>query len=53
MGDRLQLHGDALYLNYCRLQSLPLLLFEDEIAGILRRLHLKQNLLSTLVKTIC
>jgi len=44
-----QLNGDAMYLNYRRLQSLPLRLFDASVCSALHRLYLKYNLLQSVV----
>lgn len=44
-----QLNGDALYLNYRRLHSMPLQLFDASVCSALHRLYLKYNLLQSVV----
>lgn len=44
-----ELNGDAIYLNYRQLQSLPSRLFDPDIVAALCRLYLKHNLLTALV----
>ncbi|PVD19895.1 hypothetical protein C0Q70_20389 [Pomacea canaliculata] len=43
------LNGDGVYLNYRRLQDLPVQLFEPDTSVAVRRIYLKHNLLHTLI----
>ncbi|XP_025077216.1 leucine-rich repeat-containing protein 28-like isoform X1 [Pomacea canaliculata] len=46
------LNGDGVYLNYRRLQDLPVQLFEPDTSVAVRRIYLKHNLLHTLTPQI-
>lgn len=47
-----QLKGYAMYLNYHRLRSMPLELFDADVCSTLHRLYLKYNLLQSVVLNV-